>query len=110
LCDKTPKKINLKEERFIFGFGGFKWWTLGSVISWPVARQNMMAACAGPKLLTLWWQESKERKWQWFWFLVLFWQYWGTQCLTLARQTLYHLANILFKGMALPILPPPHLQ
>jgi hypothetical protein len=43
-CDKTPEKISLKLERLIFAHGSraFRSWSLGSVISGPVVRQNIM--------------------------------------------------------------------
>jgi hypothetical protein len=42
---QTSGKVNLKEERFSLacGFRGFSTWSLGSVFSGPVGRQNIMA-------------------------------------------------------------------
>jgi hypothetical protein len=44
-CVNIPEKISFKEERFILaqGFRGSNPWSLGSVVSGPVVRQNIMA-------------------------------------------------------------------
>jgi hypothetical protein len=50
---KIPEKINLKEKRFIFdhSFTGFSLWSLGTIVSEAVVRQNIIA-------WSVWWSKA----------------------------------------------------
>lgn len=62
--NNIPEKINLKGERFILvlGFKGFSPWLVGSVVSGPVVRWNLMMG-------SMWWSRaahlSVAMKWGW---------------------------------------------